>query len=275
MKRCRFLGASLLLPILAVGTVRARDHEMKTLESVGKVLQALHTLHFKDIPRSMLHDAAGVAIIPHIVKAGLVVDVRFGRGVILRHEPDGKWSNPVFVSLSGAGIGGQAGVEATDLVLVFKTKESLDRALRGKLALGEDVTIAAGPIGRDAEVARDGRLKADIYAYSRSRGLFAGVSLEGSHVHVDSHSNKEFYGVHKGHADEVLAYRGAHLAAVESLKEQLARLSWTTPACSRTRASRPATTVRAKPVKKTIHSVVIAHPISSPVYRLARLPTAW
>jgi lipid-binding SYLF domain-containing protein len=215
----------LLLLALSGGVLRAGSHEVKTVETAGEVVHALANIPLKGIPRGLLHDAAGVAIIPHVVKAGLVVDARFGRGVVLRREPDGRWSGPVFVTLSGAGIGGQAGIESTDLVLVFKPRKSLDRALRGKLTLGEDVTIAAGPIGREAEAATDRHLlKAEIYSYSRSRGLFAGVSLEGAHLHIDTHGNKEFYGLHKGHVDEVLTYRGAPLASAEALKAELARL---------------------------------------------------
>jgi lipid-binding SYLF domain-containing protein len=203
----------------------AGGREVKTVETSAEVIHALSEIPLKGIPHALLHDAAGVAIIPHVVKAGLIVDARFGRGVILMHQPDGRWCDPVFVTLSGGGIGGQAGIESTDLVLVFKSKRSLERALHGRLTLGEDVTIAAGPIGRDLEAAHDGRLKAEIYSYSRSRGLFAGVSLEGAALHIDMHSNKDYYGLPKGHPDEVLARRGAAIASAEALKNELARLS--------------------------------------------------
>ena len=225
------LGASLFLMILAGSQAWAGSHEIKTVESAAEVIHALTDIPLHGIPRSLLHEAAGVAIIPHVVKAGLVIDVRMGRGVIVRHEPNGTWSNPVFVTLAGSGIGGQAGLEATDLVLVFKTKESLERALRGKLALGTDVTIAAGPLGRDAEVASDRRLlKVDICSYSRSRGLFAGVSLEGSHLHLDAASNRAFYGLREGQPAEIHGYHGPVLASAEALKAQLAGLSGTPPA---------------------------------------------
>jgi lipid-binding SYLF domain-containing protein len=185
------------------------------MEAAAKVVQGMPV-----IPWALLRDAAGVAIFPHTIKAALVVDERFGRGVILRHEPDGRWSNPLFVTLMGGGIGGQAGIESTDLVLVFKTPKGLDRALQGKLSLGEEVTIAAGPIGRDAEVA--GRLlKAEIYSYSRTRGLFAGVSLERMKLHIDAQSNKTFYGLREGSPREVLSHKGASIAAVENLKARL------------------------------------------------------
>jgi lipid-binding SYLF domain-containing protein len=211
------LAASLVLVSLMAAPVRAGNREIRTLEAAADVVQSLSV-----IPWGLLHDAAGVAILPHAVKAALVLDEQFGRGVILIHQPDGRWSNPLFITLHGAGIGGQAGIESTDLVLIFKTRKSLDRALQGKLTLGEDVSIAAGPIGRDASVATDSRLlKADILSYSRSRGLFAGVSLESAKLHIDAHSNKTFYGVREGSPIEVLNHRGASHAAVETLKARL------------------------------------------------------
>jgi lipid-binding SYLF domain-containing protein len=208
--------AILLLVSLAVSPLRAGNREIKTLEAAAEVVQGLTV-----IPWGLLHDAAGVVIVPRAIKAALVVDEQFGRGVILIHERDGRWSNPIFVKLTSGGVGAQAGIESTDLVLIFKTRKSLDRALQGKLTLGEDVSIAAGPIGREAEMATNGRLKADVYSYSRSRGLFAGVSLERAKLHPDFQSNKRLYGLREGSAGEVLAHRGTAIAAVENLKARL------------------------------------------------------
>jgi lipid-binding SYLF domain-containing protein len=208
---------SLFLVSLVAPPSQASNREVKTIEAAADVVQVLSV-----IPWGLLHNAAGVAIIPHAVKAALVVDEQFGRGVILIHEADGRWSNPLFITLRGGGIGGQAGIESTDLVLIFKTQKSLDRALQGKLTLGEDVSIAAGPIGRDAELATDGRLlRADIVSYSRSRGLFAGVSLERAKLHIDPQSNKTFYGLREGSSVEVLNHHGKSIAAVETLKARL------------------------------------------------------
>jgi lipid-binding SYLF domain-containing protein len=198
----------------------SRTYEHKTVEDAARTIKALSEIPLKGIPHALLHEAAGVAIIPGVVKAGLLVDGRFGRGVILRHEPDGNWSNPVFVTLSGGGVGGQVGIEETDLVLVFTTKKSLERALRGKLALGTDVTVAAGFIGRDAEAATDRGLKAEIYSYSRSRGLFAGVSVEGSKLHVDGSANDAFYGLRGCRLEDVMAPH-RELAEEEHLKREL------------------------------------------------------
>jgi lipid-binding SYLF domain-containing protein len=223
------LVASLLVAALAGTPVHAGNREVKTVEAAGETVRALADIPLKGIPRALLHDAAGVAILPHVVKAGLVVDERFGRGVLVVHEPAGHWSNPVFISLEGGGVGAQGGIESTELVLVFKTKKSLERALRGKLTLGGDVTVAAGPIGREAEAATDRGLKAEIYTYSRSHGLFAGLSLEGSSLRVDAHANEAFYALHGGRPEEVLAHHGKPIPAAEALKARLALLSTPPP----------------------------------------------
>jgi lipid-binding SYLF domain-containing protein len=219
-------GASLLLFALAAAPLWAGGRELKTVAAAG---EALHT--FAGTPRgispALLRQARGVAIIPHVVKAGLLFDGRFGRGVVLARRADGCWSNPVFVTLSGGGVGLQAGIQSTDVILVFKTGHSLDRVLRGKgkLVLGGDVSVAAGPVGREAEAATDALLKAEIFSYSRSRGLFAGVALQGAALLVDHGANEAVYGCRGGRAADVLAHRGH--AAVEGLKKELTRL--TTP----------------------------------------------
>lgn len=209
-------AAVLLLVSVAAAPLYARGREIKTVEMAANVVQGLTV-----IPWGMLHEAAGIAIIPHAFKAALVLDEEFGRGVVVFHEPDGRWSNPVFVTLKGGGVGGQVGLESTDLVLVFMTRKALDRAMQGRLTLGEDFALAAGPIGRDVQIAHEGRLKADIYSYSRSRGLFVGVSLGRSRLRIDANSNKAFYGCREGSPAEVFAYRGAPVAAVETLKARL------------------------------------------------------
>jgi lipid-binding SYLF domain-containing protein len=214
-----------LLLSLAAGPLWAGGRELKTVELADAVVHQFAAIPLHAIPAELLQNAAGVAILPHVVKAGLLVDGRFGRGVALVRMPDGAWSNPVFITLEGIGIGGQAGVESTDLILVFKTKHSLDRVLhgKGKLTLGGDITVATGPVGRDAEVATDARLRAEILSYSRSKGLFAGVSVEGGALRVDHDANESFYSIRGGKPADVLAHRG--MAAVEGLRGELRRLS--------------------------------------------------
>jgi lipid-binding SYLF domain-containing protein len=227
MKTRQLLATSLLLLPLAATPLRAGPAEVDTVERSAAVLQALAHQPLRCIPPALLCDAQGVAVFPHVVKVGFVVDRRFGRGVLLVRKPDGSWSNPVFVDLEGGGIGLEAGVEATDLVLVFKSPSSLDHILKGKgrLALGSDVSIAAGPVGREAEVASDRRLKPDVFSYSHSRGLFAGLSLAGLRVQVDGHANEAFYGLRGCGPGDVLAQRCPALGAVVGLHTALAAMS--------------------------------------------------
>ncbi len=215
-----------LVLAVAVSPSGASDREVRTVESATEAVHGLAKIPLKGIPRSLLEDAAGVAVIPHVVKVALILDHAFGHGIVCVHEPDGRWSNPVFVSFQGRGIGGEAGVEATDLVLVFKTKKSLDLALKGKLTLGGDVAVAAGPIGRESEKASDRPLRADIYTYSRSRGLYAGISLEGSRLRMDEEGNEAFYHLRGGRPTDILGAHGLPIPVVaEKLKEELLKLS--------------------------------------------------
>jgi lipid-binding SYLF domain-containing protein len=215
------LAVSGLLLTVTAGTLRADPHELRTVEIAADTLHALGEIPARCIPYTLMREAKGVAIIPGVVKAGLVFDARFGRGVVVARQPDGCWSSPVFITITGGGVGFQAGVESTDVVLVFRTAHSMDRFLKGKgkLTLGGDVSIAAGPVGREAEAATDARLRAEIQSYSRSRGLFAGASLEGAALLVDHKANSEFYGPHP---PDVAAHE---TAAVEKLKAQLAHMS--------------------------------------------------
>jgi lipid-binding SYLF domain-containing protein len=192
MNRLLPVASVLLLALAAPAT--AAPPPAQTLESSIDILDELAAIPLKGIPPALLHDAQGVAIIPRVIKAGFVFGGRGGHGVVLARDKDGNWSNPTFINIGGASVGFQAGVEATDLVLVFRTRKSLERLLdgRSKLTLGADAAVAAGPVGRQAAAATDGRLQAEIVSYSRSRGLFAGVSLDGAVIHADSHINTMF-----------------------------------------------------------------------------------
>jgi lipid-binding SYLF domain-containing protein len=219
--------ASLIVVTLGSAQLCAGRKELTTVEQSIEVLRANAAIPLKAISPAILREAQGVAIFPHVVKAGLVFDHEFGRGVVLVRQPDGSWSDPVFVTIEGGGVGLEAGVEAIDLVLVFKSPASLDRVLKGKgkLTLGTDASVAAGPLGRDAEVATDKLLKADVYSYSRSRGLFAGVALDGAKLKVDGKANEGFYNVRGFRPEDVMTRRFAAVPAVEALKAELNVLS--------------------------------------------------
>lgn len=147
----------------------------------------------RGIPRNLLADAHGLVVIPSVVKGGFVVGVRHGRGVALVRDEQNRWHAPQFVSLTGGSVGFQVGLQATDLILVFRTRRSIEGLLQGKFTIGADAAAAAGPVGRQAAVATDAQLKAEIFSYSRSRGLFAGVSLDGSVLEIDHRANALYY----------------------------------------------------------------------------------
>lgn len=157
------------------------------------VMQALADIPEKGIPPRLFRDAAGIAVIPGMVKAGFVLGGRHGNGLLSVRE-DGAWTLPTFISITGGSIGFQAGVQSSDVVLVFKTRRSVEGIMDGKFTLGGDASVAAGPVGRTASASTDGQLKAEIYAYSRARGLFAGIALDGAAIQIDHKDNTRAYG---------------------------------------------------------------------------------
>jgi lipid-binding SYLF domain-containing protein len=146
----------------------------------------------------MLGNAHAVAIIPGVLKGSFVVGIRRGKGVLCVRDANGRWGLPAFVTLTGGSLGWQVGVQSTDLILVFQSPQSVQNLLRGKLTIGVDVSAAAGPVGRSAAAATDTRLQAEVYSYSRSRGLFAGVSLNGASVEVDPLAASGYYATPPG-----------------------------------------------------------------------------
>lgn len=188
------VALAISLWFLAPGILSAQTYEDSVVEGAGQVLAEIMAIPVRQIPESMLSGAQGIAIIPNLVKGGFVVGVRHGRGVVVVRDAGGAWKPPVFVSLTGGSFGWQIGLQATDVILVFKTRNSVDGLMRGKFTLGVDAAAAAGPVGREAAAATDARLKAEIYSYSRSRGLFAGLALDGSALQIDSRANMAYYG---------------------------------------------------------------------------------
>lgn len=197
----KFNGPYAALPVFAVFYVCcstapswAQSRQEITVRSSAAVLQEVMETPLRRIPRAMLADAHGVAIIPGVIKGGFVIGARHGRGVLVVRDAQQRWHAPVFISLTGGNIGWQAGVQSSDIVLVFKTRKSVQGILNGTLTLGADAAAAAGPVGRQGSIATDGRLDAEIYSYSRSRGLFAGVSIDGSVIRIDRLATGNYYG---------------------------------------------------------------------------------
>lgn len=164
-----------------------------TIQSATQVLTDVTAMPEGGIPGNLMANAHALAIIPGVIKVGFIAGVRHGHGVILVRDAKGAWSAPQFVSLTGGSIGFQAGAQSTDVVLVFKNPETVAAMLRGKITLGADAAVAAGPVGRQAQAATDLQLKAEIFSYSRSRGLFAGVSLDGASLKTNAEETTAYY----------------------------------------------------------------------------------
>lgn len=195
MTRCYAgLAAFAMLAMLASTPAHAGRKEQKRAETALAVLKQVQSTPDSEIPASLLSKAYAIAVIPEVVKVGFVIGGRRGKGLISVRQTDGTWSNPAYITVTGGSFGFQAGVQSADIILVFRTPRGVDNLVSGKFTLGADASVAAGPVGRQAAAATDGELKAEILAYARARGLFAGVALDGSILAVDYDAIERVYG---------------------------------------------------------------------------------
>ncbi|KQR12483.1 MULTISPECIES: lipid-binding SYLF domain-containing protein [Xanthomonas] len=186
--------ALLLSLTFAAGHAVAGPEEDQRARNAVRVLNEIMKIPEQSIPDKLLDEARAIVVIPDTLKAGLVIGGRRGHGLMSMKNADGSWSQPVFVKLTGGSIGFQAGVQSSDVVLVFRNDRSLDNIVNGKFTLGADAGVAAGPVGRNAAAATDGQLKAEIWSWSRARGLFAGVALDGAVLQIDDAADLNAYG---------------------------------------------------------------------------------
>ena len=198
-----FLAVSLLILTLASAD---NKKETERVENAGKVMKEI--LNVPDnIPQSLLGKADCVVVLPSVLKAAFVIGANYGRGVMTCRQGarfEGHWGAPTMMALEGASFGFQIGGQATDFVLLLMNDRSAKGVLSSKVKLGADVSAAAGPKGRDASAAIDVTFRAEILSYSRARGVFAGVSLEGSTLRPDGSANKNLYGKRISAEDIVL-----------------------------------------------------------------------
>lgn len=181
--------SALLLP---AGAAFAQTEEDARLVTATQVLDELRSTPDQHLPEWLLDRAYGVAVVPNVIKGAFIFGGRHGNGVLVSRDETGRYSNPVFISLTGGSWGLQIGAQAADVVLVFATRRSLENFSRGQFTLGATASVAAGPLGRTGE-ALAGK-EAEIYSYSRARGLFAGVALDGTALVFDRSANRNFYG---------------------------------------------------------------------------------
>src|SRR5271155_966788 len=195
-------------PVMFTPTVRADDTTKETdrIENAGKVVRAIMNIP-DNIPQSLIDKADCVIVFPGVLKAAFIVGASYGRGVMTCRRGDnfnGPWSAPSMMALEGASFGFQAVGQAADFVLLIMNEEGANPILASKVKIGGAASAAAGPVGRNASAETDVTLRAQIVTYSRARGLFAGVSLEGSTVRPDNDANERVYGKKVSARDIVL-----------------------------------------------------------------------
>ena len=183
--------AGLVLP----GTAVAENKWARLVEESGKVLDEIQQMPDQSIPGDLVRSCQAIAVFPNTISAGFGIGGKYGQGIIMvRDDKTGKWSPPALFTMAGGSFGWQIGGQATDFVLLVMNRRSVDGILEGKFKLGADASVAAGPVGRAAEASTDVQLKGGILSYSRSRGLFAGVKLEGAVITQHWEGDKELYG---------------------------------------------------------------------------------
>jgi len=224
MKRLTTLVA--LLGLTTIGWAgTTRENAQDRLDNAGKVIHEIMAAPDSGIPEEVLEHAKCVAVVPHMIKGGFVFGAQNGRGVATCRTADG-WSAPAFFAITGGSWGLQIGIEGVDLVMIIQNDKGVERMLSSNFAIGADASAAAGPVGRHAAAGTDWKLDAEILTYSRAKGLFAGITLNGSSIRRDDDSTEAMYGhevsTHKILRGEVEAPASAHnfLEAVRDAKAQ-------------------------------------------------------
>ncbi len=188
----RRLVYTLALFLVTNAAAIAGNREEARILQATQVLQDTQAMPDQRVPEWLLQRAQGIAVIPNVVKVALIAGGRGAKGVLTIRDTQGRWSNPVFMTLGGGSFGFQWGLEVSDVILVFTTRRSIEGVTGGKLTLGADASVAVGPIGRQISGATDIGL-AEVYSYSQSKGLFAGVAIDGTVLAIDHKANAAYY----------------------------------------------------------------------------------
>jgi lipid-binding SYLF domain-containing protein len=217
--------AGMVLASAASGA-HAQAREEARLLTASQVLQDFRGARDQSIPDRLLERAYGIAVIPDMTKLAWFFGGRRGHGVLIVRDRNGRFTSPMFITMTGGSFGLQVGVQSTDVVLVFTTPKGIEGINGGKVTLGADASVAAGPVGRQASAATDAGFKAEVYSYSRSRGVFIGVALDGSAITIDDRADAAFY--HKPGVMSADIMSGAVRSDDESAQRFLAAVSTST-----------------------------------------------
>jgi lipid-binding SYLF domain-containing protein len=194
----KFCTAALLLciTISAFGKKDGKEDQLDRLQSAATVLDEIMAAPDKGVPEEILRSAKCVAVVPSLLKGGFVVGAAYGRGVATCRTPDApaKWSAPAFFRVEGGSFGLQIGAQAVDLVMLIMNDSGMRTLLSSKFKIGADASAAAGPVGRHAEGMTDWKMRAEVLTYSRARGVFAGLTLNGAAIYADDDSTRSIYG---------------------------------------------------------------------------------
>ncbi|MDB6162144.1 MAG: hypothetical protein JWO04_5850 [Gammaproteobacteria bacterium] len=190
------LFAALAGLVLASGATGAwaQAREQGRLLMASQVLEELRSSRDQYIPDRLLERAYAIAVIPDMTKIAFFAGGRRGHGVLVVRDKDGRFTSPTFITMTGGSFGWQWGVSSTDIMLVFTTRKGVEGITGGKFTLGADASVAAGPVGRQASASTDTSFKAEVYSYSRTRGVFAGLAIDGTALSIDDDANETFYG---------------------------------------------------------------------------------
>ncbi len=192
MKQLMFLVV--ILSLTSLGWAESnRQEAIDRLDNATTVIHDIMTTPDKGIPEEVLENAKCVAVIPHLVKGGFVFGAKHGKGVATCRTANG-WSAPAFITVSGGSWGAQIGIEAVDLVMIIQHEKGMQKLLSSNLQLGADASAAAGPVGRHASAGTDWKLDAEVLTYSRAKGAFIGLTLEGASIREDNDSRRAIYG---------------------------------------------------------------------------------
>jgi lipid-binding SYLF domain-containing protein len=265
-----------LIAVVSTPAASAPRQDARLLNAT-EVLKELQSSPDQNVPHWLLERAYAVAIVPDVIKVGLGIGARRGNGVLVVRNSNGHWTNPVFINLTGGSFGFQMGVQSTDVLLVFTSRTGIEGIVGGKVTLGADASVAAGPVGRQTAAATDIGFNAQVYSYSRAKGLFAGVALDGSALTIDHKSNAAYYGRPGVLASEIIA--GSAPPPPETGRDFIATLNQMlgiakpadAVAAGSTSATAPAstsvttpTTLPANPGSLTTHPMEDQHPGAEP-----------
>jgi lipid-binding SYLF domain-containing protein len=230
MKALKFVPV-ILVVLTMVSRVFAQSDEGDRVREAAVILGEIMAAPDKAIPTSVLETAEAIAVFPSTIKGAFLVGAQRGKGIIsVRDRSRGAWSNPAFLTLTGGSFGLQIGGQAVDIILVVNNRRGLEHLLQNQFEIGGEASVAAGPVGRDAAASTDIQLRAEMLSYSRTRGLFAGVSLKGAAIRQDQDANQTFYGSRFRTRDIVLDAKAEKPQSPEAVSNWMSLLDKYAPA---------------------------------------------